>query len=207
MHVMLVLRLCDTAINSRGVVEIKSFAGRAADAADLLMKTGNLVPAFNQISPGLGDQLISDLRDSALRDAWGLSRANDCPESFLRACNTFCPNEFLPDSAHAGIVHTYGYLISGHHSKGVAKHQRWTSGLLPWLLNESLEGLLDSSSTMLSLVTQRLSALSNSSRLTWSSISAQSELGTTSKVEIFTPPDGRPPTFCSSIGLAGAPRV
>jgi hypothetical protein len=109
--------------------------------------------ALDSIASGLGMMLVEDLGNHDLLQKWGWSRADHIPEPFLTYCSRVSGLGFVPNRSPAGIVHTYGYLLSADSLSGSAKKRsRWTHGTVAKVFGQPAEWLLGGPETFLSLV-------------------------------------------------------
>ena len=93
--------------------------------------------AFRELLPGLSQQIERD-RFSGAIEAWGQSLnfdENACESitdaKLLSVVGRIAQAKIRSGAAyHAGLLHTYGYLLSNIQTPYGYKHERWTDGLL-----------------------------------------------------------------------------
>ena len=88
---------------------------------------------LQQESPELLELLNLDLADASLLDRWGSSTTADkngsalVPQSLVQLFAAQLGSDPCLDYGHAGLNHTYGYLLSPVPTKHGRKRHRWTS--------------------------------------------------------------------------------
>jgi len=119
-----------------------------------------VLEALDTITSGLGAMLKSDLTDRQLNGLWGYCRADSVSSKVLETFAAISGNAFGASRAPSGIIHTYGYLLSG--DIGLAersKRHRWTSGAISRFFGVSYSHFWSKSTTFLRSLTQALQAL------------------------------------------------
>ncbi len=183
----------------------------------LELASGRDVPqVLDLVVPGLGEQFERDLSDERLNLRWGSSSTEGIPDAFLRYCQERTPGCFADGCGPAGILHTYGYLLTGHEHAHNEKYLRWTSGTVERILGEEIGGFLFPPSSFLGKVTAALetlavnggpsASLAEPSRcsLQWSRLTEHQQIGTVSLAEVFGPgpPEEQAPSSGPGVSVA-----
>ncbi|MBI2362651.1 MAG: hypothetical protein HYV15_04645 [Elusimicrobia bacterium] len=143
------------------------YAGAARELARAQDEGRPLGPLLEELLPGISRQLKADCAQEGLKGLWGesvnfdeLAKSTIVPEGVLAALEAAFeapPTREPGRLAHAGLEHTYGYLLSTVKTPFGFKRARWVSGglerglgLPPGTLGPApAEGTLFANATML----------------------------------------------------------
>jgi len=131
---------------------------QTADELESVTDESDLWRVLDARAPELSESLRLDLGRQELLDLWGLSSTIDraAGTDHLKPClrRIFPAVTGEPGVAHAGLAHVYGYLFSQIPGRYGRKRHRWSSGVVGFVLGQSPEWPLGTTSILGSITVE-----------------------------------------------------